>query len=240
VLVDDDRATLAWMTPALEARGHVVRAFRGASEALDALESFTPDLIIADILMPEIDGLTFARMVRRFHGVPLMFVSIANRRTEAVIVGAVGYVQKPVTAPELRAAVEQVLGRRDQPNVVLVVDDDAATRALYRVFLEPGFTVLEAEHGLAALEVLATHHVDLAIVDVHMPRMNGVELIRRMRKDPALVELPVIVQTTDRSALATPLWRDLHVSQVVAKADFLDWLSLQIEAHLGDLKRSNR
>jgi CheY-like chemotaxis protein len=232
LIVDDDNATLAWMVPALEARGHVVRPFTRADEALGAMETWTPDLIIADILMPEMDGLTFARLTRRYRGVPLMFVSVAKKQAEAVLVGAVGYVQKPATATEVRAEIDRILGRQAVRNTLLVVDDDLDIRQMYQMLLEPRFTVLLAEHGLSALEVLAAHHVDLAIVDVHMPTMNGVELIRRIRSTPELAPLPVIVQTNDLGALAAPVWRDLHVSQIMKKETFIDWVNGQIAEHV--------
>jgi CheY-like chemotaxis protein len=231
--VDDDHATLAWMIPALEARGHEVRGTSSATLALDELARWTPDLILADILMPEMDGLTFARVTRQHRGVPVMFVSIAKKQAEAVMAGAVGYVQKPATAAEVRAAVDRVLGRRADRNTLIIVDDEPEVREIYRQILEPRFDVLSAENGLAALEVLSRHHVDLAIVDVHMPVMNGVALIREMRSTPRLQALPVIVQTSDRSALTAPVWRDLHVSQLIDKTEFLDWLMHQIAEHVG-------
>jgi CheY-like chemotaxis protein len=65
-----------------------------------------------------------------------------------------------------------------------------------------------------------------------MPVMNGMELIRAMRNDPVLQDLPVIVQTSDQTALKAPVWRDLNVSQLVDKMAFLSWLSEQIDVHL--------
>src|SRR5690606_11154354 len=107
LLVDDDVGTLGWMTAALVTRGHDVRGCSSPADALALLREWPPDLVISDIVMPDMDGLTFARLCRRRHGVPVMFVSIAKRKAEAVIVRAIGYVSKPATADEVRAAVER-------------------------------------------------------------------------------------------------------------------------------------
>jgi len=235
LILDDEQDTLAWMSAALEARGHVVRCCLSGRTALEVLEHWCPDLIITDILMPEMEGLTFARVAQQCRGVPVMFVSIATKQAEAILCGAVGYVQKPATAAEVRAAVERVLGRGAERNTILIVDDDAEIRHFHRLFLEPRFIVIEAENGLVALDLLRGRGVDLAIVDVHMPVMNGVELIRAIRADPALQRLPIIVQTSDKAALDIPVWRDLHVAHVVSKQDFLEWLSERIEAHMEGL-----
>ena len=67
---------------------------------------------------------------------------------------------------------------------VLIVEDDAATRRLYRFLLSNGgYIVLEAEDGVAALEQISRQQCDLIITDMNMPRMDGMELIRNIRRD---------------------------------------------------------
>lgn len=234
LLLDDEEDALRWMSAALGGDRHEVRGFRTGREALVALETYTPDLIVADVLMPEMDGLDFARIARRYKRAPLIFVSIAKKEAEAVLVGAVGYVRKPATASEVRAAVERALGQSARRCLILVVDDEEDVRELYRSFLEPRFDVLTAKDGKEALDLLRAQPADLAIVDVHMPVMNGAELIRAMRKDPSLEKLPVIVQTSDRSALRAPIWGTLHVSEVLDKANFLHWF----DSHVGEMSGS--
>jgi CheY-like chemotaxis protein len=233
LLVDDDLGTLEWMSAALEASGHEVRTVQSGHLALEALGTWSPQLIITDLLMPEMDGLAFAHVVRRFRGTPLMFISVARREAEAVLSGALGYVRKPASAAEVRRAVEQVLGRGAARNTILVVDDDDIILDLYRTILEPRFQVLTAGDGRAALSMLEARAVDLMIADVHMPIMNGVDLIRAVRRDPRLRGLPVLVQTSDNSLIQAPVWVDLQVSQVLAKSEFMRWICAQIDNHTG-------
>ncbi|KYF70007.1 hypothetical protein BE11_03935 [Sorangium cellulosum] len=231
LLVDDDSGTLAWMAEALEGAPYDVRTVSSGSAALELLRTWRPDLIVTDFLMPEMDGFAFTRLVQSRERVPVMLVSVVNKPAEAILRGVAGYVRKPVTAAELRAAVERVLGAVEGV-AILVVDDDAEIRACYRMILEPRFTVLEAENGRDALALLAREGVALAIVDVHMPIMNGVELIRAMRGDARFCTIPVVVQTSDRAAARAPVWTDLHVAQTILKDEFMDWLMTQIDAHL--------
>ncbi|WP_438014620.1 response regulator [Sorangium sp. So ce315] len=231
LLVDDDAGTLAWMAEALEDASYDVRTVSSGSAALELLRTWTPDLILTDFLMPEMDGLAFNRLVQSRERVPVMLVSVVNKPAEAILRGVAGYVRKPVTAAELRAAVERVLGAAEGV-ALLVVDDDAGIRECYRMILEPRFTVLEAENGREALALLAREAVALAIVDVHMPVMNGVELIRAMRDDARFCTIPVVVQTSDRAAARAPVWTDLHVAQTLLKDEFMGWLMDQIDAHI--------
>ncbi len=81
---------------------------------------------------------------------------------------------------------------------VLVVDDVEVNRdVLINVLEAAGFATLSAENGQVALDVLATEFVDLVLMDVRMPVMDGMEATRRIRSDPALAKLKVIAVTAD-------------------------------------------
>jgi diguanylate cyclase (GGDEF)-like protein len=81
-------------------------------------------------------------------------------------------------------------------STVLVVDDDIDIARFIEVNLRlEGFDVLVAHDGQDALEVIGHQLPDLALVDVMMPRIDGVELTRRLRSDPTTAGLPVIMLT---------------------------------------------
>ncbi len=82
--------------------------------------------------------------------------------------------------------------------VVLLVDDSATVRRMMEWALKPGgFRTLQATDGVHALEILGAEHVDLAFIDLNMPRMDGIELIRTIRADEKLKKIPVILLTTE-------------------------------------------
>ena len=87
-------------------------------------------------------------------------------------------------------------GRRGKSRV-LVVDDSVTTRLLEKGILENnGYEVALAVDGVDALEKLANGRFDLVVSDVEMPRMNGFEFTRRLRREEAHRELPVILVTS--------------------------------------------
>jgi diguanylate cyclase (GGDEF)-like protein len=82
------------------------------------------------------------------------------------------------------------------PDLILVVDDDRDIARFVEVNLRlHGFDVLLARDGQHALEVVGQHRPDLAIVDLMMPRVDGLELTRRLRADPMTAPLPIIMLT---------------------------------------------
>ena len=91
---------------------------------------------------------------------------------------------------------------------VLVVDDSLVVRKVMQRDLEGlGLNVVVALDGINALEVLESVVVDMALIDLEMPRMNGYELLIKLREDPKFMNLPVIV-ITSRGA-------DLHKSRAI-------------------------
>lgn len=81
--------------------------------------------------------------------------------------------------------------------VVLTVDDDASIRMLIKSALraERSVDVVEACDGLAGLEAARTCQPDLVILDVVMPRQNGIETLMKLRADPTFLNTPVIMLT---------------------------------------------
>ncbi len=83
---------------------------------------------------------------------------------------------------------------------IAVVEDNPDNRLLVRVILEPLYEVAEYENGFAALDGLPREKPDLVLLDVSLPEMDGTEVLRRLRADPCLRELPVIALTAHAMA----------------------------------------
>lgn len=102
---------------------------------------------------------------------------------------------EPVTGCDSNAAVEHG-DSGTQRRGVLIVDDDAAHRKLTgRILASAGYELHHAGNGEEALGVLATLRPDLMLLDLTMPGMGGLELMRRLRDSPRNAALPVIVMT---------------------------------------------
>lgn len=84
---------------------------------------------------------------------------------------------------------------------IMIVDDCQTTRKLLGHYLKSrGYTVIFAENGLDALEKLSIDKVSLIMTDLNMPYMDGMELIKTLKADPNLSEIPVLMVTTENDA----------------------------------------
>jgi two-component system chemotaxis sensor kinase CheA len=140
--------------------------------------------------------------------------------------GEIAYILR---ASDLAASVEAGLVIRrsggdpaaERPEVVLVVDDSVTTRIMEKNLLEAsGYDVRLAKDGLDALEVLKREPVDLIVSDVDMPVMDGFELTARVRADPALATIPVILVTAMESPEDKRRGMDLGANAYIVKSQF--------------------
>jgi two-component system OmpR family response regulator len=108
----------------------------------------------------------------------------------------------------------------DKPlKTVLYVDDDPDIREIVQMSLslDGQLTVLTSDGGERALLKMRVEHPDLVVLDVMMPGMDGPTLLKRMREDPGLAQIPVIFMTAKATAEETERFRELSAIGVIAK-----------------------
>src|SRR5262245_16089475 len=80
---------------------------------------------------------------------------------------------------------------------IAVVDDNSDNRLIIRTILEDQYEILEFSSGLEAIEGFRQKKPDVVILDISLPEMDGTEILRRIRDDPQLHDLPVIARTAN-------------------------------------------
>ena len=118
LLVDDEPSLREAVQAYLEDSGFTVHVASNATEAWDQLQTMSPDLIISDIMMPQVDGYQFLKQLRddaRFQGLPVVFLTargMTSDRIQGYQAGCDAYLPKPFDPDELVAIVENLLSRR--------------------------------------------------------------------------------------------------------------------------------
>ena len=118
LVVDDEPNILATLGPLLRARGYDVLTAMTGRAAVQTVERDTPDLIVLDLGLPDIDGVEVCRIVRETHIVPIVVLSARGAegdKVRALDLGADDYVTKPFGAEELLARIRAALRRSDAP-----------------------------------------------------------------------------------------------------------------------------
>ncbi|HEU0225666.1 MAG TPA: response regulator [Steroidobacteraceae bacterium] len=210
-----------------------------------AAESGAPfQAVLTDHRMPGIDGLQFARRIRATAAIAelrlVLYSSIDDRsnRQELRELGFAGQLSKPMRRRELLATLERVLAHQGQEftqrlraivtrdliveehhrrgRSVLLVEDNPVNQRVAQLFLErAGCDVLLANDGSEAIARLEEQRVDLVLMDVQMPVMDGLEATRRLRA--AGRSLPIVGLTANAMPEQVAECREAGMDEVIAK-----------------------
>jgi len=200
LIIDDEVPARELLASYLEAEGCVTAMASSSAEAVEKARQLRPDAITLDILMPGGSGfetLVTLKGAPDTGSIPIIIVSVVDQRNVGFALGAAEYLVKPVDKSLLLNAIRlQVRPQPDGENLILIVDDDARMRELLEKTLHSaGYKTRTAQDGVAALSVLSSTPVSAMLLDLLMPEMDGFEVIRRVKKDAALQEIPIFVLT---------------------------------------------
>ncbi len=210
LVVDDDTTVTYVIKGALMAYGHSVLVANNGGNALRLARERHPDLIIMDIIMPDVDGLEITDILQhdpQTREIPVLVLSVAKSAEEAYQAGASAYLPKPVRMDQLLETVNQLLMARrlvKRMYNVLIVDDDPAICAVCREVLEKqGYAVVEAASGAEAMDQINKSTFDLVLLDVMLPDFDGFQVTEKIRANRGLQDLPIIFisargKTTDK------------------------------------------
>ena len=183
-------------------------------EVLSECARNLPDLILLDLNLPAQSGWEILRKLRanpETEKIPIVICSGADPEQERQELAWVHhYLLKPISRDKLRGALQglpnisSLLNSARTGNIakkILIVDDNQSNLRLVRDYLaRKGFELETAEDGLAGVEAARIWNPDLILMDIQMPRMDGLEATRILKEIPALAPIPVIALT----ALAMP------------------------------------
>lgn len=200
LVVDDNTQLLDLLVDTLSAIGHEVVGAGDGAEALGKLKDGRFDLMVTDIKMPGIDGISLLKKCRRYYPeLPVLFIT--GLTTPEVMGQATpdGFLAKPFRISHMEELIEDALSKtkletNGWPRKILVVDDDDMFRGVLcdtlRAHDFQPLSVASAEEGLKEIRY---GEIDAVIADICMPGMNGVQLLKQIKlSSPGL---PVILIT---------------------------------------------
>jgi len=145
LIIDDERQIRRFLRVALASHGYIVKDVGTGKEGVDTVAVFSPDLVVLDLGLPDIDGLDVVRQLREWTTVPIIILSVKeqeNDKITALDCGADDYVTKPFGMGELlariRAAMRHTVKVDEQP---ILQFDDLTLDLLHRRVLRDGHEI---------------------------------------------------------------------------------------------------
>jgi signal transduction histidine kinase/DNA-binding response OmpR family regulator len=200
LVVDDEAPARELLASWLEPEGYQLIMAGSSAEALAKAAEHVPDAITLNMLMPGKGGWDTLYELKKTavtSSIPVIVVTVVDEPKVGLALGAAEYLVKPVDKDVLLETVRRYIGPGSNgPAKVLVVDDEAGTRELLKEMLESdGYVPVLAANGKEALDALSRIPVSAMLLDLIMPEMDGFELLMRMKEDPGLRNIPVLVLT---------------------------------------------
>lgn len=217
LIVDDDPSVLQFLSNrCIDMRFEVERASNGLQALIRARHN-PPDILIADVNMPELDGLSLCFSLLKPSGKPLQVIVVTSNAEAETLercesFGAT-YVSKgpefwrtvrsallsfyPKMAVEAQAASSSIYrGHLRQRPMILVVDDDPEVHLFYQSrFRKIGVDLLFAEDGTSGYKIAQKERPNAVLSDYSMPNGDVHYLLQRLRSNQATTTLPLLVMT---------------------------------------------
>ncbi|HXH41186.1 MAG TPA: response regulator, partial [Thermoanaerobaculia bacterium] len=208
LVIEDDAITAEQIARYLRTIGFAAVIHDGGAQALSLAAQHNPAVIILDIMLDGESGWNILGEIKsraETRHIPVIVVSVVDDEPRGRALGASDYVVKPVSYDQLAASVGRVvpsarnLETRREPRksgLILLAEDNASNIEVMRDFIDSrGYAMIVASDGFEAVERAVECHPAMIFMDIQMPRLDGFEAIRRIRRHSLLEKTPIVALT---------------------------------------------
>ncbi len=220
LIVDDTEMNLSVIENLLKRTGIRIDTALSGRDALTLAANNRYDAVLIDHMMPEMDGIETLKRLRAtkegkdIPAVALTANAVSGARKIYMEAGFNDYLSKPVDGKKLERMLKKLLppekltdpseepenkdiyGGRER-SLILVIDDDETVCAQVKSVMEPSYEVRESVSGTDGVKNALDLRPDIIMLDIHLPDLNGFEVMEKLKDDPALSDIPVLLLTGD-------------------------------------------
>ena len=224
LVIDDDLTVHDLLIRQLQREGLQLITAANGQIGLEQARKLQPDIIILDVMMPELDGwavLTELKEDAEVSHIPVVMLSMVDDKARGISLGASDYLTKPIERKKLINAIKSFITIENEKDCdVLILEDEAATRELFERNIEKqGWKARTAENGLIGLTLMKEKAPDIILLDLMMPEMDGLEFLAEIRKNTEWQHIPVIAVTAKTLTIEDKQQLNAQAQRVLAKAE---------------------
>jgi len=222
LVCDDDPSIRSVISELLTQRGYHVLAAGSGREALEQAAVAAPAAILLDLIMPGMSGWEVMAALKakpETRDIPIVICSVLSPSEGAATPeGVAGWVRKPLEEGLLFQALDRAFqGQLRLPQVLLVEDDRDLSRVIIATFERHGIKIFHAGTGREAIELVQRLPVDLIVLDVNLPEVDGFAVVDWLRQQQRLREIPLVVYTVHDLAESDRARLDLGRTEFLTK-----------------------
>lgn len=197
LIVEDDYATSKLLSNYLTKWGYEPVIVNSAQQALQSVEREQYLAVLMDIVLPDSNGFELLKQIREHpntKNTPVIVCSVETEQQKAFLMGAVEYFVKPINYKYLVEVLMSYKLKNDSN--ILIVDDDVPTLNLMKEAVEQaGYNAIAESHSSKVISMIENMSLDLAIIDLDMPEINGFDLIKLIKSNKNFAKLPIMIYT---------------------------------------------
>ncbi|MEI9987217.1 MAG: response regulator [Aliidongia sp.] len=250
LVVEDDPHYARILLDMARGVGFKVLVAGNGAEALALAREHRPTAVSLDIFLPDMLGWTVLSQLKQdpaTRHIPVQVVTLDEDRQHGLARGAFSFITKPTSTEGLEAALTRIK-QYSQPRRkrLLVVEDSAAERmSINELLAHDDVELITAATGEAALAILREQPCDCVVLDLRLPDISGFELLDKLRDDPMLADLPVVVFTgrelsPEEDLQLHAIARSVVVKGVESPERLLDETALFLHRVVSDLPTEKR
>jgi CheY-like chemotaxis protein len=200
LIIEDDPAFSRFLLDLSHDQGFkALIASRGAN-GLALAREMKPHAITLDISLPDVDGW---RVLDRLKDdpvtrhIPVYMISVTDEPERSLQHGALGFLHKPADKEALSGVLSTIKSfvERQVKNLLVVEDDEVQRQSIVELIGNGDVKITAVPTGQEALDALESQHFDCMVLDLLLPDIGGLEVIQRIKKQPTLRSLPIVVYT---------------------------------------------
>lgn len=199
LVVDDDPNIRKLLNQELEEEGYNVLEAENGAKAIALLKNQDchVDLILLDIMMPEIDGydvLSLIKTHKNLARIPVIIISAYQEESKVYRLGAQDFISKPIDQAQLTNSISSLLNNPEAKRVLIIDDDESVTNTIKSTLETKGYIASKAYTAEDGFKKAINEKPDIIIMDLSLPDIkNGIEMIKKIRLDGKTTNVHIIL-----------------------------------------------
>jgi HAMP domain-containing protein/signal transduction histidine kinase/CheY-like chemotaxis protein len=199
LIVEDDAAYAEILLEIARAQGFKCIVALDGQTGLRLAKEHNPNAISLDIKLPDIDGWDILDRLKRdprTRHIPVQVISVIDRH-RGTTMGAISYLEKPVTAEALAGAFSHVKSfiDREVKELLVVEDDEGQRNSIIELLKDDNVHTVAVATGEEAIKALKGNGFDCVVLDLSLPDTAGLDLLKKIKKQEKFRDLPIIIYT---------------------------------------------
>lgn len=209
LIVDDEELNRSLLERRLKDDGYEITVCETGLDALELVNNKKFDLILLDIMLPDISGIKVLEGIRKnpeLNGTQVIMVTASDDREivlQCIETGAADYLIKPFAMSIVKLRVNRSLSKQSNPieqdnsnvNILLIDDQELNRDVLAHRLRKDGYNIKCASNGKETYDEIGSNKFDLILLDIMLPDINGIEILKEIRKQGNNNKTPVIMVT---------------------------------------------